>query len=50
MTLADDQAQLIQALVRNGVEFVVVKSKEASGREKDHAALPGMRQDFGLDD
>jgi hypothetical protein len=27
----------------------IVKSKEASGREKDHAALPGMRRDFGLD-
>ncbi len=27
----------------------IVKSKEASGREKDRAALPGMRQDFGLD-
>jgi hypothetical protein len=24
MTLADDQAQLLQALIRNGVEFVVV--------------------------
>jgi hypothetical protein len=28
----------------------IIKSKEASGREKDHAALPGMRRDFGLSD
>jgi hypothetical protein len=26
----------------------IVKSKEASGREKDRTALPGMRRDFGL--
>ena len=26
----------------------IIKSKEASGREKDRAALPGMRRDFGL--
>jgi hypothetical protein len=28
----------------------IVKSKEASGREKDRAALPGMRRDFGFND
>jgi len=28
----------------------IIRSKEASGREKDRAALPGMRRDFGLDD
>jgi hypothetical protein len=28
----------------------IVRSKESSGREKDRAALPGMRRDFGLDD
>jgi hypothetical protein len=28
----------------------IVKSKEASGREKDRAALPSMREDFGLGD
>ena len=28
----------------------IVRSKEASGREKDRAALPSMRRDFGLDD
>jgi hypothetical protein len=28
----------------------IVTSKEASGREKDRAALPGMRRDFGLND
>ncbi len=27
----------------------IVKSKEASGREKDRAALPGMRREFGLE-
>lgn len=27
----------------------IVRSKEASGREKDRAALPRMRQDLGLD-
>jgi len=26
----------------------IVKSKEASNREKDRAVLPGMRRDFGL--
>jgi hypothetical protein len=28
----------------------ILKSKEASGREKDRAALPGMRRDFRLND
>jgi hypothetical protein len=28
----------------------IVRSKEASGREKDRAALPSMRRDFGHDD
>jgi hypothetical protein len=28
----------------------IVKSKEASGREKDRAALPGMRRDFRLNE
>ncbi|HXP36843.1 MAG TPA: hypothetical protein VN817_03670 [Solirubrobacteraceae bacterium] len=28
----------------------IVRSKEASGREKDRAALPSMRREFGLDD
>lgn len=28
----------------------IVRSKEASGREKDRATLPSMRRDFGLDD
>jgi len=28
----------------------IVRSKEASNREKDRAALPGMRRDFGLGD
>src|ERR1035437_7159883 len=28
----------------------IVRSKEASNREKDRAALPGMRGDFGLGD
>jgi hypothetical protein len=28
----------------------IVRSKEASGREKDRAALPSMRRDFGLGD
>lgn len=28
----------------------IVRSKETSGREKDRAALPSMRRDFGLDD
>jgi len=27
----------------------IVRSKEASNRAKDRAALPGMRHDFGLD-
>ena len=27
----------------------IVRSKEASNREKDRAALPGMRRDFSLD-
>jgi len=28
----------------------IVRSKEASNREKDRAVLPGMRRDFGLAD
>lgn len=28
----------------------IVRSKEASNREKDRAVLPGMRRDFGLGD
>ena len=28
----------------------IVKSKEASGREKDRAALPSMRRDFGVNE
>jgi hypothetical protein len=28
----------------------IVRSKEASNREKDRAALPGMRRDFARDD
>jgi hypothetical protein len=27
----------------------IVRSKEAAGREKDRAALPSMRRDFGLE-
>jgi hypothetical protein len=27
----------------------IVRSKESAGREKDRAALPSMRRDFGLD-
>jgi|HubBroStandDraft_2_1064218.scaffolds.fasta_scaffold4053353_1 hypothetical protein len=50
--IAHDDA-LVPALTHLTVSVAaaddIVRSKEASGREKDRAAVPSMRRDFGLD-